>query len=285
MKAYQYDVSKETGFIDYDVIAEAAARIKPLILLAGYSSYPRNLDFSILRDIAKRNGAVLMVDMAHFAGLVAGGVLKDELNPIPYADIVTSTTHKSLRGPRGGLVMCKSHLAPWVKKACPMVMGGPLPHVIAAKSVCFKEALDPSFTQYAHQCVRNARSLAQSLKDNNINLVTSGTDNYIVVIDLTETNVTGRSLETHLSSIGVFANRNSIPFDKRNPWTTSGLRVGTPALTSRGFKEKEFEQIGHLISDVVKSIADNQFDQKKTEFANIVRELTHEFPLYPEIEC
>jgi glycine hydroxymethyltransferase len=249
--AYGYSVDKSTHEIDYSALRQTAREIRPLVLLAGYSSYPRKLDFSKFKEIADEVGAVLMVDMAHFAGLVAGKVFTGVYDPVAYADIVTSTTHKTLRGPRGGLVLCKSGLKGVVDKACPSVAGGPLPHVIASKAVALEEALSDEFQRYAHQIVDNARAFAERCASLGLAVLTGGTDNHLVLLDVqTSFGLTGRQAESALRDCGVTLNRNVIPFDSNGPWYTSGLRVGTPAATSLGMGREEMREIAdvfHLV--------------------------------------
>jgi glycine hydroxymethyltransferase len=243
-----YGTDPETGMLDYDVIAAQAREFRPLVLLAGYSAYPRTPNFRVLREIADEVGATLMVDMAHFAGLVAGGVLTGDLNPVPHAEVVTSTTHKSLRGPRGGFVLCTSEYAPFVDKGCPMVLGGPLPHVMAAKGVAFAEARQPAFADYASAIVTNASALAEGLKKRGVRLVTDGTSNHIVLIDVASSfGLTGRQAESALLDAGVVTNRNSIPRDPNGAWYTSGIRTGTPALTTLGFGPADLDEIADVI--------------------------------------
>lgn len=251
MQAASYDVDQKTELLDYSRIAEIATREKPAIIIAGYSSYPRLINFAKFKEIADSVGAVLMVDMAHFSGLVAGKVFQGDYNPIPFADIVTSTTHKTLRGPRGGFVLCKKEYEELVNKGCPLVLGGPLPHVIAAKAIAFKEALEPSFQTYAKQIVTNSQALAEGLKKRGLRLVTDGTDNHLLVIDLTKLGLTGRQGETALRQSHITINRNSIPFDPNGAWYTSGLRLGTPALTTLGMKPAEMDQIADVIYQVL----------------------------------
>eukprot|EP00708_Paratrimastix_pyriformis_P002641 GAFH01001392.1.p1 GENE.GAFH01001392.1~~GAFH01001392.1.p1 ORF type:complete len:546 (+),score=162.56 GAFH01001392.1:216-1640(+) len=251
-EVHGYGVSRETGLLDYDAIDAMAKEIRPLILLAGYSAYPRSINFARMRQIADGVGAILMVDMAHFAGLVAGGVFQGEFNPITYADIVTSTTHKTLRGPRGGLVMCKSFLADDVNRACPIGMGGPLPHVMAAKAVAFTECLRPEFHEYAQRVVANARALAASLQTHGARVLTGGTDNHMVLLDVKPFHINGRQAEEALLACGLVMNRNALPFDPEGPWFTSGIRVGTPALTTIGMGPAEMEQIGEIICEVLR---------------------------------
>ncbi len=249
-----YSVSEKTFMLDYDDIEKAALEFKPLILLAGYSAYPRAINFRRLREIADKVGAVLMVDMAHFAGLVAGGVFSGDENPVAFADIVTSTTHKTLRGPRGGFILAKSHLAPFVEKGCPLVIGGPLEHVIAAKLVAFKEALKDDFKTYAANIVRNSRALAAELISQGVSVLTGGTDNHIVLVDVNKSfGLTGRQAESSLRSIGITLNRNALPFDVNGPWYTSGIRLGLGALTTRGFVESDMKEIASVIKLVLGS--------------------------------
>jgi glycine hydroxymethyltransferase len=251
-----YGTDPETGLLDYDAIAAQAREFRPLILLAGYSAYPRTLDFAVLREIADDAGATLMVDMAHFAGLVAGGVLAGDLDPVPYAEMVTSTTHKSLRGPRGGFVLCTGEYAPFVDKGCPMVLGGPLPHVMAAKAVAFAEARQPSFAAYASAIVANARALAEGLLRRGVRLVTGGTDNHIVLADVAASfGLTGRQAEAALLDAGVVTNRNSVPRDPNGAWYTSGVRLGTPALTTLGFGPDELEETADVIVAALRATA------------------------------
>lgn len=250
---YHYGVNNE-GLIDYEEVAKKCKQIKPLILLVGYSAYPRKINFKIMRDIADSVGATLMVDMAHFAGLVAGKVFTEEFDPVNWADIVTSTTHKTLRGIRGGLVLCKEEYKEAVDKGCPLVIGGPLPHAIAAKALTFEEALSNDFKEYTQQVVKNAQVLAETLKKNHIKVLTDGTDNHMVLVDLTSLpySINGRQAENLLGRLGITCNRNSIPNDPSGAWYTSGIRLGTAALTTRGLKEEDFEEIGDIISNILK---------------------------------
>ncbi|WP_129663717.1 glycine hydroxymethyltransferase [Phytoactinopolyspora endophytica] len=245
-----YGTDPETGLLDYDAVRETAREFRPLILVAGYSAYPRKLNFRIMREIADEVGATLMVDMAHFAGLVAGKVFTGDFDPVPHAQIVTTTTHKSLRGPRGGMVLCQQELAEHVDRGCPMVLGGPLSHAMAAKAVALAEARQPDFQTYAQRIVENAESLAEELMRRGAKLVTDGTDNHLVLIDVTNYGVTGRQAENALLDAGIVTNRNSVPRDPNGAWFTSGIRVGTPALTTRGLGPAEMGEIARLI-DVV----------------------------------
>jgi glycine hydroxymethyltransferase len=251
MQAFHYDVDKSTELLDYDVLAKQAKEIRPDILLAGYSAHPRRLNFAKMREIADSVGAVLMVDMAHFSGLVAGKVFQNEWNPVPYADIVTSTTHKTLRGPRGGFILCKSAYADTINKGCPLVLGGPLPHVVAAKAIAFKEANTPAFCEYAKKVVTNAKALGDSLKAKGLRIVTGDTENHMVIVDLTKFGLTGRHAETAMREAGLTLNRNAIPFDPNGPWYTSGIRVGTPATTTLGMGPAEMKEIADIINTVL----------------------------------
>lgn len=246
-----YGTDPATGLIDYAAVRDLARRFRPLILVAGYSAYPRRVNFATMREIAEEVGAVLLVDMAHFAGLVAGKVLTGDHDPVAHANIVTSTTHKSLRGPRGGLVLCERDLAEHVDRGCPMVLGGPLPHVMAAKAVALAEARQPAFASYAQQVVDNAAALAEGLARRGATLVTGGTDNHLVLLDTRGTGLTGRQAEAALLEAGIVTNRNSIPADPNGPWYTSGIRLGTPALTTLGMGPADMDEIADLITAVV----------------------------------
>ena len=243
-----YRVDPASGLLDYGAIAAQVREFRPLVLVAGYSAYPRNPNFAILAEIAHDVGATFMVDMAHFAGLVAGKVLVGDLDPVPHADVVTSTTHKSLRGPRGGLVLCAEEYAPYVDKGCPMVLGGPLPHMMAAKAVALSEARQPSFAAYAVHIVENARALAEGLMRRGARLITGGTDNHLVLLDVASSfGLTGRQAEAALLDAGVVTNRNSVPGDANGAWYTSGIRLGTPALTTLGFRPHEIDEVADVI--------------------------------------
>ncbi len=246
-----YGTDPATGLLDYDALAAQAAEFKPLVIVAGYSAYPRRVNFARMREIADSVGAVLMVDMAHFAGLVAGKVFQGEEDPVPYAQVVTTTTHKSLRGPRGGLVLATEDYAPDVDRGCPMVLGGPLSHVMAAKAVALAEARTEAFQDYAHRVVDNARALAEGLLKRSGKLVTGGTDNHIVLLDVTSFGVTGRQAESALLEAGIVTNRNSVPNDPHGAWYTSGVRLGTPALTSRGFTTSDMDEVAAMITEVL----------------------------------
>ncbi len=268
-----YGVDKDTGRIDYDEVERLAIEHKPKLILAGASAYPREIDFKRFKEIADKVGALFMVDMAHIAGLIAAGL---HPNPVEYVDFVTSTTHKTLRGPRGGIILCKEEYATMIDKAVfPGVQGGPLMHVIAAKAVCFGEALKPEFKEYQKQIVKNAKVLADELVGYGFNLVSGGTDNHLMLIDLRNKGITGKELEERLDSVGITLNKNSVPFDTEKPSITSGVRIGTPAVTTRGFKEEEMRKIAKLINMTVE-----EFDTKKDEIAKEVSEICKEFPLY-----
>jgi glycine hydroxymethyltransferase len=248
-----YGTDPETGLLDYDKVRERAREFKPLVLIAGYSAYPRRINFATMREIADEVGATLMVDMAHFAGLVAGKVLTGDFDPVPHAQVVTTTTHKSLRGPRGGMVLCQPEFADSVDRGCPMVLGGPLGHVMAAKAVALAEARQPQFQQYAQAVADNAVALADGLLRRDARLVTGGTDNHLVLIDVSTFGLTGRQAESALLDSGIVTNRNAIPRDPNGAWYTSGVRIGTPALTSRGFDADDFDRVAELIVDVLSS--------------------------------
>src|SRR4051812_15451262 len=246
-----YGVDPATGRIDYAALRETAREFKPLIIVGGYSAYPRKVNFRIMREIADEVGATLMVDMAHFAGLVAGKVFTGDFDPIPHAHIVTTTTHKSLRGPRGGMVLCQPELADQVDRGCPMVLGGPLAHVMAAKAVALAEARRPEFQDYAQRIVDNAQALAEGLTRRGATVVSGGTDNHLVLIDVDRYGLTGRQAEQALLDSGIVTNRNAIPQDPNGAWYTSGIRIGTPALTTRGLGVAEMDQIAELMHTVL----------------------------------
>ena len=264
----------EDGYIDYDALAKQVAKVRPKMLVAGASAYPRAIDFEKLGEIAHGYGAMLMVDMAHIAGLVAGGMHQ---NPVPYADVVTTTTHKTLRGPRGGLILTNDEeLAKKINKAIfPGTQGGPLEHVIAAKAVCFGEALRPDFAQYARLVVENAQALAARLTERGVKLVSGGTDNHLMLIDLSDLEVTGKQLEHNLDEVHITANKNTVPGEKRSPFITSGVRIGTPAVTTRGFGPAEMKIVADCIADCI-----FDFEGKKEDVARRVATLTSLFPLY-----
>jgi glycine hydroxymethyltransferase len=246
-----YGTDPATGLLDYDALRATAKEFQPMIIVAGYSAYPRRVNFRLMREIADEVGATLMVDMAHFAGLVAGKVLTGDFDPVPHAQIVTSTTHKTLRGPRGGLVLCQDELRDQVDRGCPMVLGGPLPHVMAAKAVAFAEAKTDDYRRYAQAVVDNAQALAEGLRRRGITLVTGGTDNHLVLLDVSRNGLTGRQAEQALLDSGIVTNRNSVPADPNGAWYTSGIRIGTPALTTRGLGTAEMDEIAGLIHTVL----------------------------------
>jgi glycine hydroxymethyltransferase len=248
-----YGTDPETGLLDYDRVAAAAREFKPLILIAGYSAYPRRVNFAKMREIADEVGATLMVDMAHFAGLVAGKVFTGDEDPVPHAQVVTTTTHKSLRGPRGGLVLATGEFSDAVDKGCPMVLGGPLSHMMAAKAVALAEARQPAFAGYAQDVASNAKALAEGFLRRGARLVTGGTDNHIVLLDVSTFGITGRQAEAALLDSGIVTNRNSIPADPNGAWYTSGIRFGTPALTTRGFGGTDFDRVAELVVEVLRS--------------------------------
>ena len=264
----------ENGFLDYDALEAQVKEVQPKLLVAGASAYCRALDFERLANIAHSNGAMFMVDMAHIAGLVAGGA---HMNPVPYADVVTTTTHKTLRGPRGGLILTNSEeFIKKINKAIfPGTQGGPLEHVIAAKAVCFGEALKPEYKEYAHNVVKNAAALAARLMERGVKIVSGGTDNHLMLVDLTDSEVTGKQLEKNLDEVHITANKNTVPGEKRSPFVTSGVRLGTPSVTTRGFGEEEMVIIADCIADCI-----FDFENKKEEIAARVLELTKKFPLY-----
>jgi glycine hydroxymethyltransferase len=296
--AYTYGVDPETRLLDYDAIEKQAREIKPLILLTGYSAYPRLIDFKRLRAIADSVGAVFMVDMAHFAGLVAGGVFSGDYDPVKHAHVVTSTTHKTLRGPRGGLVLCTKEFQEAMEKGCPLVIGGPLPHVMAAKAVALTEAARPEFKVYAARIVENARALAAALVKEGAVLSTGGTDNHLMLIDVRGFGLTGRQAESALRECGVTLNRNSLPFDPNGPWYTSGLRIGTPAVTTLGMGRSEMTEIAAIIAGVLShtkaaagkkagevSKAKFEIDPRaKAAALARVKKLLDRYPVYPELD-
>ena len=244
-----YGVSPETGRIDYDDVLRLAMENRPKLIVAGASAYPRSIDFARFREIADACGAYLMVDMAHIAGLVAAG---EHMNPVPYADVVTTTTHKTLRGPRGGMILCREKYAKAIDKAIfPGTQGGPLMHVIAAKAVCFKEAATDEFRDYQKQIVKNAQAMAQRFRERGIRLVSGGTDNHLMLVDLSDREMTGKALEKLLDRAHITVNKNTVPGEKRSPFITSGIRVGTPAATTRGMREPEMIEIADMIADVI----------------------------------
>jgi glycine hydroxymethyltransferase len=271
-----YGVSEKTETIDYDEAAKLAREHRPKLIIAGASAYPRIIDFAKFRQIADEVGALLMVDMAHIAGLVAAGV---HPSPVPYADFVTTTTHKTLRGPRGGMVLCRAAHAKTIdSKVFPGMQGGPLMHVIAAKAVALKEALDPGFRIYQQQIVKNAQALAKSLTANGYRLTSGGTDNHLMLVDLRKSELTGKAAQETLDRAHLTVNRNAVPFDARSPFITSGIRIGTPAVTSRGMKEEEMALIGDLIARALDHVSDENI---LSEVAKQVAALCRKFPVYP----
>ncbi len=292
-----YGVDPATEILDYAAVRQLAKEFKPDVVVAGYSAYPRKVNFSIMREIADEIGATLMVDMAHFAGLVAGKVFTGDFDPIANAHIVTSTTHKSLRGPRGGIILSNDeNLQPFIDKGCPMVLGGPLANVMAAKAVALSEAKQPEFSTYAHQIVANAKALADGLKSRGARLVSDGTDNHIVLVDVTPFGLSGRQAELALQDAGVIVNRNSIPNDPNGAWYTSGVRLGTPALTTLGLKEADMTEVADIIASVLKAATSNttnagKASKAKYSLGNDVidlgrkrsADLLSNYPLYPEV--
>lgn len=298
MKAVLYDVDPKTELLDYDALAKQVLKEKPAILLAGYSAYSRKINFAKMREIADSVGATLMVDMAHFSGLVAGKVFTGEFDPVPYADVVTSTTHKTLRGPRGGFILCKKEFEEVFNKGCPLVLGGPLPHVIAAKAIAFKEANTVEFREYAAKVVENCAALAKNFIEHGVRVVTGGTENHLLVLDLSQFGLTGRQAETALRNAFLTVNRNAIPFDKNGPWYTSGIRLGTAAATTLGMGVEEMKEITSIILTILKATKPDTV-QKTGELSKAnattepealerarkrVKELLIKFPLYPEID-
>lgn len=299
--AHTYGVSSSTGLIDYDELAEQAKQLKPLVLLAGYSAYPRKINFARMRKIADSVGAVFMVDMAHFAGLVAGGVFTGDYDPVAHAHMVTTTTHKTLRGPRGGLILCTGEFAEHVDKGCPMVIGGPLPHVMAAKAVALTEAGDDEFRTYAARIVENAALLADACMKEGMDVATGGTDNHLMLIDVRSFGLTGRQAESAVRECGITLNRNSLPGDPNGPWYTSGLRIGTPAATTLGMGVEEMKEIASVLKLVLsrteaqtiqsgekagqKSKARYTIEPKSLQEARSrITALLEKHPLYPELD-
>lgn len=263
------------GYIDYDAFRAKALEVKPKMIVAGASAYARTIDFAYMGEVAKEIGAYFMVDIAHIAGLVATGY---HPSPVPYADFVTTTTHKTLRGPRGGMIMCKAEYAQQIDKAIfPGIQGGPLMHIIASKAVCFKEALQPEFKEYIGQVVKNAKALAAALQKNGVDLVSGGTDNHLMLLDLRSLQITGKEAEKILDSVAITVNKNMIPNDPQSPFVTSGIRVGTPAITSRGMKEADMEEIGEVMAMVLKD-----YEGNREEVAKRVRALTDRYPIYAD---
>jgi glycine hydroxymethyltransferase len=279
-KIIPYGVRKDTETIDYDEMEQIAVRERPKMIIGGGSAYARVIDFARMRQIADKVGAKLMVDMAHIAGLVAGGA---HPSPVPHSDIVTTTTHKTLRGPRAGMVLCRQELASAVDKITfPGIQGGPLVHIIAAKAVCFREALQPAFKDYAHQVVANARALARKIMDEGFRVITGGTDTHLMLIDVFAQGILGSEAENALGQAGITVNKNAIPFDSNPPLKPSGIRIGTPALTTRGMKEKEMVQTGAWI---VEALRNHKDVQALARIRKQVLELAEAFPLYPELRA
>ncbi len=300
-ECHGYSVDRSTGLLDYDTIERQARELKPLILLAGYSAYPRAIDFKRMRQIADAAGAVFMVDMAHFAGLVAGGVFEGDFNPILHAQMVTSTTHKTLRGPRGGIVLCVKEFADAVDKGCPLVMGGPLPHVMAAKAVAFTEANRPEFRAYAKRIQTNASALASACVREGLTIATGGTDNHLMLVNVTGFGLTGRQAESAVRECGITLNRNSLPYDPNGPWYTSGLRIGTPAITTLGMGEAEMAEVAAILKLVLANTkpdiiagGENAGQPSKAKYsidpaakaaAQVrIKALLDRFPVYPELD-
>ena len=292
LDVYGYSVSRETGLLDYDAIERQAREVRPLILLAGYSAYPRKINFRRMREIADAVGAVFMVDMAHFAGLVAGKVFTGDDDPVPHAHVVTSTTHKTLRGPRAGLVLSTAEFAEALDKGCPLTMGGPLPHVIAAKAVAFREAGQDEFRRYAARVVENAQALAAACMKHGLEVLTGGTDNHLLLVNVRPLGLTGRQAESSLHECHITLNRNSLPFDPNGPWYTSGLRIGAAAATTLGMGPAEMEALGAIIalvltrtSPVEQSKAKYRIEPAaKTQALQQVEALLSRFPVYPELD-
>ena len=292
-----YGTDPETGLLDYAALREQAREWKPLVIVAGYSAYPRLVNFATMREIADEVGATLMVDMAHFAGLVAGKVLTGDFDPVPHAHITTTTTHKSLRGPRGGMVLCHDELASFVDRGCPLVLGGPLAHVMAAKAVAFAEARRPEFSTYAHRIVDNSRALAEGLMKRGTKVVTDGTDNHLVLVDVTSYGLTGRQAENALLDAGIVTNRNSVPRDPNGAWYTSGIRLGTPALTTRGLDTDGMDEVASLIDTVLTATTSGSspdgrpskaaYDLDRSVAERVARQaadLLANHPLYPSVD-
>lgn len=275
-KIVPYGVDKETEHIDYDALEKQAEKCKPKLIVAGASAYARIIDFPRLAEIAHKVGAYLMVDIAHIAGLVAAGL---HPSPVPYADVVTTTTHKTLRGPRGGMILCKdAEFGKQFNKAVfPGIQGGPLMHVIAAKAVALGEALRPEFKEYAAQTIKNAKALAETLQNDGFRIVSGGTDNHLMLVDLTSKNITGKEAQTVLDEVNITSNRNTIPFEPRSPFVTSGIRLGSPALTTRGFKEDDMREVGNIIALVLNNPTD---EAAKEEARRRVAALCAKYPLY-----
>lgn len=300
-EVHPYQVDQDTHLLNLDTLRKQAHEVRPLILLAGYSAYPRRINFAKLREIADEVGAVFMVDMAHFSGLVAGKVFTGDFDPVAHAHIVTSTTHKTLRGPRGGIVLCKKEFADYVNKGCPAVLGGPLSHIMAAKAVAFHEALKPEFREYAQAVVANAQALGEAFLSRGVPVISGGTDNHLILLNVAEKfGLTGRQAETALRECSVTLNRNTIPFDPQGAWFTSGLRLGTPALTTRGLGSAEMGEVASIIADALATATPSriesgknagQISRGKADIPEVIKQKSRErvstllenFPLYPEI--
>jgi glycine hydroxymethyltransferase len=277
-KIVPYNVHPQTHLLDFDQIEKQAREEKPQLIVAGFTAYPRQVDFKRFAEIAEAVDAYFMVDMAHIAGLIAGGAHEQ---PFPHADVVTSTTHKTLRGPRGAIILCKQEYQPMIDKAVfPGLQGGPFDNAIAAKAVCFKEAMQPEFSAYAHKIVENARALADSLMQEGMVLVSGGTDTHLLLVDLTSMKITGKEAQLALDEVGITVNKNTIPYDTQSPFVTSGIRLGTPALTTRGMGKSEMKEVGRIIKAVCSAPSDNGVKEKAKKE---VLELTAKFPLYPEL--
>jgi glycine hydroxymethyltransferase len=297
--AYGYTVDRDTGLLDYDAVEKRALEVRPLILLAGFSAYPRKINFRRFREIADKVGAALMVDMAHFAGLVAGKVFTGDYDPVRWAHIVTSTTHKTLRGPRAGLVLSTAEFADTLDKGCPLTMGGPLPHVVAAKAVAFREAARPEFRAYAGRIVENCQALAAACAKDGLEVLTGGTDNHLCLVDVSGFGLTGRQAESSLHECRVTANRNALPFDPNGPWYTSGLRLGTAAVTTLGMGTAEMEELASIITTALKNTSPapdgkNPAAWSRAKYAvkpeakaaalERVAALLARFPVYPQLD-
>lgn len=296
-EVYDYNVDEATGLLDYDGLRKQLHEVKPLIFLLGFSAYPRNIDYALLKKYSDEVGAVMVVDMAHFAGLVAGGAISGDFNPVPHADLVTTTTHKTLRGPRGGMVLCKQEYAEYVDKGCPHVLGGPLPHMVAAKAIAFGEANTPEYKAYAKKVMENAKFLAAALVEKGVHVQTGGTDNHIVLVNVAKLGLTGRQGESALRECGMTLNRNTLPGDIYGPWYTSGLRFGTPATTTLGMGEAEMREIADIIAATLQEIKpalDKKGNKSKAKYIldegvkvaakERIAALLGRFVLYPEID-
>lgn len=276
-QAHSYQVDPDTCQVDYDQLLKTAKTVKPKMIIAGSSAYPRKLDFAAFREIADEAGAYLLVDMAHIAGLIAAGL---HMNPVPYADFVTSTTHKTLRGPRGGLILCKEKYAKKIDSAIfPGIQGGPLMHIIAAKAIALKEAMAPAFVDYQKQVLANAAALADGLMRRGVGLVSGGTDTHLILVDLSKSGVSGRELQEKLDAVNITCNKNTIPFDPEKPTITSGVRLGTPALTTRGFKEEDMDTIAGLLSDAIFN-----YEDSKDKIISEVALMCERYPLYADFD-